>query len=219
MATLRAALLAASAAGAAAVLGIDVSQPVSADAAACFAKAGASFAIVRAWESLGRFDSSAPGSVASFWGAGFAHVDVYLFPCALRSAGPQLAQLRGNLTEHGVKFGQLWLDIETDPSPGCAWSATDKAANCAYLAQLVAAAKAEGFNTGIYVSAYMWESIMGSSCTAGAGAPLWYPRYDGEPSFSDFSPFGPFTRPAMKQWNDNFVTNCGVGADSNYYPA
>ena len=27
---------------------------------------------------------------------------------------------------------------------------------------------------------------------------LWYPHYDGKPSFEDFTPFGGWTKPAMK---------------------
>lgn len=48
---------------------------------------------------------------------------------------------------------------------------------------------AAGVNYGTYASEYMWGNIMGS-CTVGGDHALWYAHYDGNPSFSDFSPFG-----------------------------
>jgi hypothetical protein len=46
--------------------------------------------------------------------------------------------------------------------------------------------------------------------------PLWYPHYDNVPNFSDFKPFGGWTKPAMKQfWNTMKI--CGTAIDSNVY--
>jgi hypothetical protein len=99
---MRIAALAAAVASAAATYGVDVSAPVSLDAAKCMVSVsaalhraslppripapapppppsvstqnGRSFAIVRAWESFGHFDGNAPATVANFWGGGMAHV-------------------------------------------------------------------------------------------------------------------------------------------------
>ena len=46
---------------------------------------------------------------------------------------------------------------------------------------------------------------------------LWYAHYDGIPSFSDFSPFGPFKSPFAKQYNDNCDT-CGLNSDCDWSP-
>ena len=41
--------------------------------------------------------------------------------------------------------------------------------------------------------------IFGGSYSGGAKYPLWYAHYDNNPSFSDFTPFGGWTKPAIKQ--------------------
>ena len=201
-----------------AVLGVDVSQPASPAAAACLRAAGYSFAIPRAWESVGRFDASAPGSVASFWGAKFDHVDVYMFPCSGRNATQQVRELRGNLTAASVRFGMLWLDIEYNPDAACAWAA-DKAANCAFLGELAAAAAAAGFNTGVYTSVHEYGLFFDMTCTVASHLPLWYPHYEvpPQPNFNDFSPFAGWAKPAIKQFDDH-GPSCGVGVDVSFYP-
>lgn len=194
--------------------------------------AGFSFAVVRAWRSFGSFDPVAPGSIAALWDAGFAHVDGYAFPCAGQSAAAQMNALVADLSKNGVKYGMLWLDIETNPSPACGWAmaggnasadgaevlSAEAAAtkNCDYMGSLISALKANGVNVGTYASSYMWSSIMGDACTIAASTPLWYPHYDADPSFSDFKPFGGWATPAIKQFNDGPAV-CGVGADHNFY--
>ena len=43
-----------------------------------------------------------------------------------------------------------------------------------------------------------------------------YAHYDDNPSFSDFSPFGGWNKPSIKQYAGD-KTECGVGVDLNYY--
>lgn len=43
-----------------------------------------------------------------------------------------------------------------------------------------------------------------------------YAHYDGNPSFSDFRPFGGWSKPAIKQYAGD-KTECGAGVDLNYY--
>jgi len=62
----------------------------------------------------------------------------------------------------------------------------------------------------------MWGVVAGSGCTAGAsaGAPVWYAHYDGNPSFSDWVPFGGWSHPAVKQYSGT-GSLCGIGIDSS----
>ena len=70
---------------------MDVAEYISVDTAACFTReAGVSFASVRAWHSYGAFDTNAPVTVPNMWQAGYAHVDVYVFPCISMSAESQV---------------------------------------------------------------------------------------------------------------------------------
>jgi hypothetical protein len=123
--TLRALLLVAAAAAAAAAasvrgaamhLGVDISTPVPAAAAACMkAQHNIDFAISRAWFSDGEgFDRSAVESGASFKAAGVAF-DVYMFPCSFGlAAASQVEQLMANLSAASVQFGTIWFD---EPGP------------------------------------------------------------------------------------------------------
>jgi GH25 family lysozyme M1 (1,4-beta-N-acetylmuramidase) len=68
-----------------------------------------------------------------------------------------------------------------------------------------------GKKVGIYASSYMWGQIMGGSdqCNKFMDLPLWYPHYDNVPNFSDFKPFGGWTKPEIKQYKGD-INLCGV---------
>lgn len=189
---------------------------------------GKSFAVVRGYCSYGGVDPNAANSVKNFWDGGMSHVDVYLFPCPAKPAAEQVNALVSAMKSAKAKFGQIWLDIETNPSPGCSWgvvsgnatvsgNASATANNCAYIAQLADAVRANGIAPGVYASSSMWNSIAGADCKSVSADSLWYAHYDGNPSFSDWSSFGGWSKPAMKQYSGS-GSLCGVGVDSNWYP-
>ncbi len=210
-------------------LGVDVSQPVSAKAAVCMQKGGVSYGVVRAWHSIDTFDTAAPGTLAA-WAAAGIQGDVYLFPCSFVDPVAQVKGMLGNLTAVGARFGRVWLDIESNADPACAWR-SDKKANCAWLQTLVAAVNATGVPLGIYTSIHEYELLMSDTaegcqlCTGKLCPPLWYPHYETppQPNFSDFSPFGGWTAPTVKQFDDKagappLPPDCGVGVDANWAP-
>ena len=116
-------------------------------------------------------------------------------------------------------YGMIWLDIETNPSTGCSWSSFSAASNCQYVNELVTAIKGHGKVPGIYSSYYMWEGIMGApgNCGGHNGLPLWYAHYDNVANFNDFTPFGGWTKPNIKQYLGT-NTLCGAGVDYSWYP-
>jgi len=142
-----------------------------------------------------------------------AHVDVYMFPCfSCGNPAGQVTSAINNLNSYQAKFGMLWFDIE---GPGTYWG-SNQAANANFFAAMAAQAKAMGINFGVYTSASQWIPIMGGY-TGGSAYPLWYAHYDGNPSFSDFAPFGGWSQPNIKQYQGS--TNiCGCGVDYNWYP-
>jgi hypothetical protein len=67
------------------------------------------------------------------------------------------------LDSHNVKRGMVWLDIETNTSPGCGWGVAEDlttgyknetlgASNCAFVGELISALRARGEVVGTYVS-------------------------------------------------------------------
>lgn len=116
-------------------------------------------------------------------------------------------------------YGMVWLDVETNPSSGCSWKGHDATSNCQFVTDLINGIKAKGKKVGIYSSRYMWEDIFGSqsACQSAASQQLWYAHYDNSPSFSDFSKFGGWSKPNIKQYKGD-TTLCGAGVDKDYYP-
>ncbi len=114
-------------------------------------------------------------------------------------------------------YGTVWIDVETNPSSGCSWTGHDATSNCQFVTDLANEIKAKGKNVGIYASKYMWQSIFGSmtACKGVGVHPLWYAHYDDKASFSDFTEFGGWTKPHMKQYVGD-TTLCGAGVDKNF---
>ena len=144
------------------------------------------------------------------------NMQFYLFPCKSKSASAQVDQMVAAVASN--LYGMIWLDIEINTSPGCGWG-TDYESSCKFVEELISRIKYHGKVPGIYASSYMWQSIMGgvSKCPSVASAPLWYAHYDKSPSFSDFKPFGGWTKPNIKQF-EGTSSLCGASVDKNYYP-
>ena len=115
-------------------------------------------------------------------------------------------------------YGMTWIDIETNPSPNCAWT-TDGDSNCAFIKELVSAVKARGKKVGLYATGFMWNQIFGNrtACQELGSEPLWYAHYDGKETLTDFVPFGGWTKPLIKQFADGPAV-CGANIDHNYSP-
>ncbi len=100
--------------------GVDFSTPLSLSTFKCFKENGMSFAIPRAYRSYGSFDTNAIENIKNARAAGIPYVDVYAFPCRSKSAKSQIDDLIQKLGSSD--YGMIWLDIETNLSPGCSWS-------------------------------------------------------------------------------------------------
>ncbi|GAM21639.1 hypothetical protein SAMD00019534_048140 [Acytostelium subglobosum LB1] len=193
--------------------GVDISSLGSEGVFSCLKDNGYTFAVVRCWESVGQPDSNCPHSLDNAWAAGLSHVDAYIFPCySCGNPAGQVESMVKYIQSNGAKFGMIWFDIE---GPGVYWSG-NQADNRNFFSGMVEGAKAAGVNVGVYTSASQWEPIMGN-WNGGASFPLWYAHYDGNPSFSDFSAFGGWSKPAIKQYNGD-VQVCNLDVDQDYYP-
>ena len=196
-----------------ATIGGDVSDYTDYDTFACFKEHGWSFVIVRSYKSYGAIDTNAPKTLAAAKAAGITYRDVYHFPCMGKISAAQ--QIADNHRQVAGQYGMMWIDVETNPSSGCGFSGNPEE-NCNFIRGLLQAGSSLGIKMGVYASKWMWNSIAGSGCTAGSRYPLWYPHYDGSRSFSDWSAFGGWTKPSIKQYAET-VPYCDTSADADWY--
>lgn len=197
--------------------GIDVSQLFSVENYTCAKNNGISFGIPRGYCSFGGMDQHAIQSLNNMRAAGL-RTDVYLFPCRGKNATSQANEMIDKIP--GGLYDKVWIDIETNPSPGCSWADFDADSNCQFTLELIKAIKARGKPVGVYASRYMWGSIFKSytACPqASFEVPLWYPHYDSNPSFDDFVEFAGWKAPAIKQYHGTSDL-CGISVDRNWMP-
>ena len=138
-----------------------------------------------------------------------------MFPCV--SCGDPAGQVNATiayLESQGAKPGRLWYDVEA-----YRWSSS-LSANQQFIQGLVDKGMSMGMEAGIYSSASGWTEIVGHSWSypSSKGLPLWYAHYDGKQDFSDFSSFGGWNAPAIKQYYGD-KSSCGVGIDYNWAPS
>lgn len=188
--------------------GVDYSTRLS-SAISCLVSNGYTFAIPRGYCSYGGVDSNVVANLKSAWDGGMHNVDVYMFPCVpCGNPKTQVDQLISALS--GSRYGMIWVDVENYKWTG------DMAYNRQFILDCVAQIRARGKTPGIYSSYYNWKSIVGISWDGVKDVPLWYAHYDNDPSFRDFTPFGGWSKPAIKQYaGDKSV--CGAGVDLNVY--
>jgi len=196
-------------------MGVDISQPLSANTAKCLASNRYTWISIRAGRSNGRVDTNAPASIRQAVAAGFgpSAISVYIFPFSdtadAASGGRQVTAMWQSLASVKDSFSTIWIDIEA-----AKWRTTGQ--NRLFFESMVAACRATGKQCGVYTSKVFWTQIMGASYTGGSSLPLWYPHYQSpsQQAMTDFSAFGGWTQPWAKQYKET-TTVCGIGADLN----
>lgn len=194
----------------------DGSSWVSSTQFPCFKKAGKSFTVIQTWMGGYGMTKSVAYCASQARSAGL-EVSLYAYACPRCSGNTPATTVFENLVKtlksQGVSYTYLYFDVETCPPSSCWESSTSS--NVQFLQQAIQGATAGGARVGIYASSSMWSQIMGSS-TAFKSYPLWYPHYDGKASFSDFTSFGGWTSPHMKQYNDKSDVGCYSNVDVDY---
>jgi len=189
--------------------GVDVSTLLLPAAWQCLVGQNYTFAIVRCFQSTGNPDPNAPQTIQNAWDGQVKHVDVYMFPCGTCAASAATQVQAAISSVAGSKYTRFWFDIEQ----ANLWN-SDVTTNQQWLTEGLQEAVSLGAKPGIYSSASQWQPIMGDF-TGASKWPLWYAHYDANPSFSDFTPFGGWTKPAMKQFGGN-ANVCGANVDLNF---
>ena len=188
------------------IFGVDVdsqtAKATSQDLWACMqVKGNYSFAVLEAWQGGFGMTEDLAKALENAWGAGFHNVDLYAFMCPnCKDNGVEGVELLINyLKTNGAKYGRIWMDVEQ--CDGC-WS-VNLTANCVWIKELAQKYLDLGTTLGVYASMMSWETVVGVDCTAfGDLLPLWYPLYDDQWNFKDFTPFAGWKTPARKQFSD-----------------
>jgi len=191
---------------------------ISSSTFSCLKNNGYVFGIIEATVgSQGTLNPYCAGNVKNAHAGGIPNVDVYIFPNISYNPTTMTSNIVTALKNAGaLSKNMIWFDIE---SPSY-WSSS-ASSNINWLQSAVNEAnslyKGCGLSTcvGIYSSASQWNPIMGGS-TQFSGHQLWYAHYDNNPSFSDFQPFGGWTKPAIKQYAGT-TSICGTQIDKDYY--
>ncbi|VDM74790.1 unnamed protein product [Strongylus vulgaris] len=79
------------------------------------------------------------------------------------------------------------------------------------------AAQAMGVNWGIYTNNNNWGSIVGINWNQWASRPLWWANYNGHQDYTNFVPFGGWSKPSIHQYAGDYKGPCGVDLDLNWY--
>ena len=191
--------------------GIDYSTLVSTSKLDCFINDGYTFAIPRCWRSVGSMDSNCVQNVKNAHSAGMSRVDTYFFPCySCGNVAGQVSTFWSKVVSNKMDFTRLWFDIEGS------WSSS-YSTNQKFYEAMVNKATSIGIVYGIYASKHYWTTFFGSSYKwSGASShKLWYPHYDNSASFSDFSSFGGWSTPYIKQYKGT-TSKCSASVDLNY---
>jgi GH25 family lysozyme M1 (1,4-beta-N-acetylmuramidase) len=198
------------------VFGFDISQPFNLSTFQCLKKNGFKFAIIRGYQSFGSVDKNVVNNLQNAKSAGLA-TSIYMFPCPSKAPQKQVDDLMKAV--NAKLYDKIYVDVETNPSPGCGWGSNGKS-NCDFLNSILNRIKYYKKEAAVYCSASMWKTIFGSNnaCpSVSSNHPLWYPHYDNMASFSDFKAFGGWKKSNIKQYASN-INVCGAHIDKNFYP-
>jgi peptidoglycan hydrolase-like protein with peptidoglycan-binding domain len=191
---------------------------ISTETFACLRNSSFEYAVVQCWRegSNGSLAADCVSNVANAWEAGFGAVDVYMYPYRARSPVDQARELLANLTEQGVRYGAVMIDLEGDD-----WNAYSHEQNQLYLLSLRKVFAEAGVPVTIYCGT-QWNTYFGTNFTAFSDVPLIYAHYENVPSFYDYyyDAFGGWSEPSGKQFWDGVAPEivCGLGLDWDWSP-
>eukprot|EP00457_Paulinella_chromatophora_P007933 gb/GEZN01007959.1/.p1 GENE.gb/GEZN01007959.1/~~gb/GEZN01007959.1/.p1 ORF type:complete len:248 (+),score=24.32 gb/GEZN01007959.1/:53-796(+) len=185
--------------------GIDLSTLAQPENYKCMKEAGFSFAIPRAYTSLGFVDTNVCQNIKNAHLGGLDIVELYMFPCpkCYGKGNQQMIEVVRSLKSQGCsyqspgknqsfnQYSRIWLDVEGD-TDWYWWKEQDR--NALFLSSLMQGCADLGVECGVYSSALQWRRIMGNY-TGTKHQPLWLAFYEKSScSILDWTTFG--------GWND-----------------
>ncbi|GIQ80663.1 glycoside hydrolase, family 25 [Kipferlia bialata] len=186
----------------------------------CLKNDGMQFAIFQAQRSNGKYNSYLKHQYDRSVAAGIKYNDHYVFPDTNKDAKSQIKSTIASMKADGVlSKNMIWVDIENTDY----WYSSHSQ-NIQFLKDFITEAKSQWSGCGnrhgcigIYTSSSQWSAITGGTTDSFfANLQLWYCHYDNNASFSDFKAFGPWSKPAMKQYTGT-TSKCSTQIDNDCY--
>eukprot|EP01113_Clastostelium_recurvatum_P003698 TRINITY_DN11615_c0_g1_i3.p1 TRINITY_DN11615_c0_g1~~TRINITY_DN11615_c0_g1_i3.p1 ORF type:complete len:203 (+),score=32.14 TRINITY_DN11615_c0_g1_i3:121-729(+) len=146
------------------------------------------FVVMRCYRSVGSVDPDCAGTVHAAHAASIPDVSVYIFPCF--KCGNPTGQMQTMVSHMKTNNINVSMIWLDIEGPGTYWG-SNQATN---------------------------ENSIVGKWTGLSNLPLWYAHYNNQQNFDDFTPFGGWTKPSIKQYADG-PGLCGAdGADRNWRP-
>ncbi|EYB88972.1 hypothetical protein Y032_0238g3278 [Ancylostoma ceylanicum] len=147
-------------------------------------------------------------------------VEVFMTPTrpSFNDGAEQFDQLYKGLQGCQINVASVWLQVVSPVD----WMFQPQA-SVDFINQVIAQANNYGVNIGIYTSQKEWMEITYGTNDLYAPTRLWYwnvnspgPLGETPANFSDFSAFGPWTSPVVKQFGQG-IPICGHTVNRNIY--
>ncbi|EPB79165.1 hypothetical protein ANCCEY_01804, partial [Ancylostoma ceylanicum] len=192
---------------------VDLNQPISESDAWCFKISQYSAVFLRAFAPF-QSDGFESSVCQSIWNAKQADLGVEVFMTPTRPSfndgAEQFDQLYKGLQGCQINVASVWLQVVSPVD----WMFQPQA-SVDFINQVIAQANNYGVNIGIYTSQKEWMEITYGTNDLYAPTRLWYwnvnspgPLGETPANFSDFSAFGPWTSPVVKQFGQG-IPICG----------
>jgi len=191
---------------------IDLYESTSSSTFGCInATVTTNHVIVRASRSSeGNVDLNARSNIQNAWQAGVQRVDIYMSTCP--SCSKQVESMLMNLVN--VSYDTVWIKIQDEGD----WSPSQLANQQVFEGLLDdAVAFNSSIKLGVLTTKQDWENIMGATYIVGSKFPLWYIFADNKQNFVDFTSFGGWVSPTLKQYRQA-TSICAIPVNSNYFP-
>ncbi len=203
-------------------IGVDLVEKLTNDAAECLTKDGKNLVAIPRSYYNSKIDTNSTTTMNKASVYQFLTASGGIFescPTCTDTPYTQLANSFVYLSTNSFWSSEVWISVKKSSYDG--WT-DDVQTNRNFFVNIVGNCvefSLYGLNCGVFSSIDDWEKIFGSTEWSynEFRLPLWYSNNDGNPSFSDFVPFGGFSEPYGKQYSTNNNV-CGVNVNFDYFP-
>lgn len=189
-------------------IAVDTSELVSVEDMACIKKQGYSSMFFSAHGPTGGFDYNFPTNYKNTKMLGFTFVQGIISPALskYKTGADQMHIVGAHTYGPGSTpiYYTMWIKVDGN-APG--WKSQSE--NREFILSMLQHGVDNHMALGVQTSAESWANVVGADWSVDSKYHLWYVSNDGKPDFSDFKPFGGWTKPSIKKFKSD-TTVCGV---------